>query len=41
MLAAFTLIASLPVTDEVGFALAAAFALWMWLKWRRQDVTPV
>lgn len=28
--AAITLIAALPLTDEVGFALAAAFALLVW-----------
>ena len=30
MLAAFTLVAALPMTDEVGFALAAAFAALLW-----------
>ncbi|MFV0410371.1 MAG: TRAP transporter permease [Paracoccus sp. (in: a-proteobacteria)] len=33
--AAFTLIAALPVTDEIGFALAAAFAGLLWMKSRR------
>lgn len=30
MLAAFTLIAALPITDEIGFALSAAFFLLVW-----------
>ncbi|OCW57785.1 TRAP transporter permease [Hoeflea olei] len=34
MAAAFTLIASLPITDEIGFALAALFALLAWRKSR-------
>ncbi|GIL02540.1 MAG: C4-dicarboxylate ABC transporter [Alphaproteobacteria bacterium] len=33
--AAFTLIAALPLTDEIGFALAAAFAAIIWLRRRR------
>ena len=35
MAAAFTLIASLPLTDEIGFALVAAFAGVLWLSRRR------
>nr|MBP6678266.1 TRAP transporter large permease subunit [Paracoccus sp. (in: a-proteobacteria)] len=35
MLAAFTLIAALPLTDEVGFALSALFVGQLWLR-RRQ-----
>ncbi|MEZ5477313.1 MAG: TRAP transporter permease [Thiolinea sp.] len=35
MLAAFTLIAALPLTDELGFALAALFGGWMWLQRRK------
>ncbi|AXC49627.1 TRAP transporter permease [Paracoccus suum] len=34
MVAAFLLCAALPVTDEVGFALSALFALWMWRQHR-------
>lgn len=30
MIAAFLLVAALPMTDEAGFALSAAFALWLW-----------
>ena len=32
MAAAFTLVAALPVTDEIGFALVAAFAVAQWLR---------
>ena len=32
MAAAFTLVAALPVTDEIGFALVALFALAQWLR---------
>jgi len=35
MAAAFTLVAALPVTDEIGFALAAALAGWLWHRGRR------
>jgi TRAP-type uncharacterized transport system fused permease subunit len=28
------LIVALPLTDEIGFALTLAFALWHWLRWR-------
>lgn len=35
MVAAFTLVAALPLTDEIGFALFAVFALWLWLGRRR------
>ncbi|WP_412049361.1 TRAP transporter permease [Hoeflea sp. Naph1] len=35
-LAAFTLVAALPLTDEIGFALAAAFAVLAYLQMRRQ-----
>ena len=34
MAAAFTLVAALPITDEVGFALAALFAFLAWRKTR-------
>ena len=30
MIAAFLLVAALPMTDEAGFALSAVFALWLW-----------
>ncbi|MFD0859420.1 TRAP transporter permease [Roseovarius aquimarinus] len=36
MVAAFTLIAALPITDEIGFALTALFGLGVWLGRRRQ-----
>ncbi|KAA2315065.1 TRAP transporter permease [Pseudooceanicola sediminis] len=32
MVAAFTLVAALPITDEIGFALTAVFAVVMWLR---------
>lgn len=35
MVAAFTLIAALPLTDEIGFALVAAFAGALWLRRER------
>jgi TRAP transporter 4TM/12TM fusion protein len=35
MVAAFTLVAALPVTDEIGLALAAAFAALVWWRNRR------
>ena len=35
MAAAFTLIAALPLTDEVGFALSAVFAARLWLRQRQ------
>ncbi|MEC9343089.1 MAG: TRAP transporter large permease subunit, partial [Pseudomonadota bacterium] len=31
MVAAFTLVAALPMTDQIGFALVVLFALWLWL----------
>lgn len=34
MAAAFTLVAALPITDEIGFALAAVFALLAFRQWR-------
>jgi TRAP transporter 4TM/12TM fusion protein len=37
--AAVTLIAALPVTDEIGFALAAAFVALTWLRNRRRAAT--
>ena len=40
MLAAFALVAALPVTDEIGFALAIGFAGYIWLKQRRQGTVP-
>ena len=36
MIAAFTLVASLPLTDEIGFALAALFAFLVWRQMRGQ-----
>ncbi|MDH5487972.1 MAG: TRAP transporter large permease subunit, partial [Gammaproteobacteria bacterium] len=33
--AAFFLVVALPVTDEIGFALAAVFLLWQGWRWRR------
>ena len=33
--AAFFLVVALPITDEIGFALAAAFLLWQGWRWRR------
>lgn len=35
MLAAFSLIAAIPLTDEIGFALSAAFVAWLWFKQRQ------
>jgi len=32
--AAFTLVAALPMTDAIGFALTALFAGWVWLSLR-------
>ena len=41
MAAAFTLIAALPLTDEIGFALIAVFAVLRWVRVRReQSVQP-
>ena len=37
MAAAFTLVAALPVTDEIGFALAALFAGLAWRQMRRRE----
>ncbi|MBT9384352.1 TRAP transporter permease [Pseudooceanicola sp. CBS1P-1] len=34
MVAAFTLVAALPITDELGFALAILFGGWLW--WQRR-----
>jgi hypothetical protein len=34
MVAGFTLVAALPLTDEIGFALAALFAGQLWLRRR-------
>jgi TRAP transporter 4TM/12TM fusion protein len=39
MVAAFTLVAALPVTDEIGLALAAGFAVLVWWRNRRARVT--
>ena len=36
--AAFMLVAAIPLTDEIGFAMAAAFGLWHWLRTRRPAV---
>jgi len=36
MVAAFTLVAALPLTDEIGFALTAAFAFLAWRQMRSQ-----
>ncbi|QIB36137.1 TRAP transporter permease [Ancylobacter pratisalsi] len=38
MAAAFTLVAALPLTDEIGFALAAGFALFVWRRNRAANV---
>ncbi len=35
IVAAFTLVAAIPLTDEIGFALALLFAGGVWLKRRR------
>ena len=35
MIAAFMLVVALPITDEIGFALAAAFLLWHVLRSRK------
>jgi TRAP-type uncharacterized transport system fused permease subunit len=35
MVAAFTLVAALPLTDEIGFALVAVFGGLMWRELRR------
>jgi TRAP-type uncharacterized transport system fused permease subunit len=35
--AAFTLVAALPVTDEIGFALSAAVLGWHWYRTRRVE----
>ena len=39
MVAAFTLIASLPLTDEIGFAIAAVFAFLAWRQMRGRAET--
>ncbi len=39
MVAAFTLIVALPITDEIGFALAAAVLGWHWWRNRLKPVT--
>ncbi|BCH24985.1 TRAP transporter permease [Mesorhizobium sp. L-8-3] len=39
--AAFTLLAALPLTDEIGFALAALFALLIWCRARSGSGKPV
>ena len=36
VVAAASLVAALPVTDELGFALAAAFVAWQWQKSRKR-----
>ncbi|MDK9723534.1 MAG: TRAP transporter permease [Sterolibacteriaceae bacterium MAG5] len=36
--AAFMLVAAIPLTDEIGFAMAAACGLWHWLRTRRPPV---
>jgi TRAP transporter 4TM/12TM fusion protein len=36
MIAAFFLVAALPMTDEAGFVLSAAFALWLWRRARAE-----
>ena len=33
---AFMLVAALPLTDEIGFAMCAAFVGWHWLRTRQQ-----
>lgn len=35
--AALSLIMALPLTDEIGFALAALLALWLWFKFKKQQ----
>lgn len=35
--AALSLIMALPLTDEIGFALAALLALWLWFKLKKQQ----
>lgn len=40
MAAAFTLLAALPVTDEIGFALAALFVLLIWRRARTEAAKP-
>jgi len=37
---AFMLVVALPVTDEIGFAMCAAFVAWHWLRTRRQARAP-
>ena len=37
-IAAVTLVAALPITDEIGFALAAAFMVWVWYSTRKTAV---
>ncbi|MDP2120893.1 MAG: TRAP transporter permease [Hoeflea sp.] len=37
MVAAFTLVAALPVTDEIGFGLSALFAVLAWRQMRRRE----
>lgn len=37
-IAAFMLVAAVPLTDEIGFAMSAAFLLWNWLRARRQPL---
>jgi len=34
---AFMFVAALPLTDEIGFAMCAAFVAWHWLRTRRQQ----
>ena len=40
MLAAFLLVAALPVTDEAGFVLSAVFLLWHWRQTRHPQKLP-
>jgi TRAP transporter 4TM/12TM fusion protein len=40
-LASATLIAALPLTDEIGFVLAAAVIVWHWRRSRRERAAPV
>jgi TRAP-type uncharacterized transport system fused permease subunit len=37
--AAFMLVAAIPLTDEIGFAMSAAFGGWHWLRTRGTPAT--
>jgi TRAP-type uncharacterized transport system fused permease subunit len=36
--AAFMLVAAIPLTDEIGFAMSAVFGLWHWLRTKQPAV---